>query len=188
VAGPLRLFVAIDPAPAVRERIARELEALRPLARARWVNPDAMHVTLAFLGSVDGDLVPAFTEVLRGVGGRHAPLDVSFAGAGAFGGRKPRVVWIGVKGDVERLAEIQRDVVNALVPLGHEAEDRLFSAHLTLARARDPRGDPTLIACAAAIRDIDFGPTRVEEIVLYRSDLSPKGPRYTALARLPLGG
>src|SRR5262249_15155359 len=132
-------------------------------------------------------LEEGISAAIASVALRHAPFELRFAGAGAFGGKRPRVLWAGVAGPVDALAAAQRDVVSALSPLGFPPEDRPYSAHLTLARARDPRGDPALAACAAALARDDFGPTRVEAIMLYRSELSPKGPTYTAVATLPLG-
>jgi 2'-5' RNA ligase len=183
-----RLFVAIDPAPPVREAIARALGRLRALApRARWVDAGSLHVTLAFLGDVDEERVPAFAEATRAAARRHPPVELRFAGGGVFGGRRPRVLWGGVTGDLEALARAQRDLVEALAPLGYAGDEHAFSPHLTLARARDPRGDPAFEACVEALEAEDFGLSRVEALVLYRSGLGPTGPRYTPIATGPLG-
>jgi 2'-5' RNA ligase len=184
-----RLFVAVDPAPAVRDRLRDALARLRPHApSAKWVDADSLHLTLAFLGETEEAQVPAIEAAIRAVAARRAPLELRFAGAGAFGGKRPRVLWVGVGGDIESLTAAQKDLESALVPLGYTPEARDFTAHLTLARAREPRGDAALLACVEAARAEDFGPTRVEEMVLYRSELTPRGARYTALARLPFAG
>lgn len=183
----LRLFVAVDPAPEVRDRLRDAIARMRPSApSAKWVDAGSLHVTLAFLGDVEEARVAEHSAAIAAVASRHAPIDLSFRGAGGFGGKKPRVLWVGVEGGVASLAEAQRDLSAALVPLGFTSENRPFTAHLTLARARDPRGDAGLAACAEALAGEDFGATRVTEILLYRSDLSSKGAKYTALSSAPL--
>jgi 2'-5' RNA ligase len=82
---------------------------------------------------------------------------------------------------------MQAEVAAALVPLGYAPEDRAFKAHLTLARSRDPRGDEGLAGASEALRDIDLGEAAIDALVLFRSDLSAAGPRYTALGRYSLG-
>ncbi len=184
-----RLFVAVDPAPAVVERVGAAIAAARGLApSAKWAAPGSFHVTLAFLGDTPVERVPDLTAAIAAAALRHPPVDLCVAGAGTFGGRRPRVLWAGVTGDVAALAALAGDVEAALAPFGYTPEHRPFTAHLTLARARDPRGDPAFVQCAAALAGEDFGATRVEQVILYRSDLSPKGAAYTPLAALPLGG
>jgi RNA 2',3'-cyclic 3'-phosphodiesterase len=181
----LRLFIAIDPSPEVRGALAAEMDRLRRRARnAKWVDVSALHVTLAFLGEVDEARVPEIAAALTEVTRRHAPFDAYFRSAGAFRGKRPRVLWVGVLGD---LVPLHYAVVAALEPLGFPREQRQFSAHLTLARARDPDGDDGLVSCAAALSGREWGQTRIAQVTLYRSDLSPQGPTYTALATCPLG-
>jgi 2'-5' RNA ligase len=183
----LRLFVAIDPAPAVRDRLRVAIAPVRRLApSAKWVDVASLHLTLAFLGGTEASRVPEIAAAIGAVALGHAPLELGCAGGGAFGGKRPRVLWAGVTGALDALGAVQADLAAALAPLGFAPEERPFAAHLTLARAREAGGDPGLAACAAALAGQDFGVTRVEALVLYRSDLSAKGPAYTPLAVLPL--
>jgi 2'-5' RNA ligase len=186
----VRLFVAVDPAPEVIARIEQVMaSALRPRAPgARWVHAAGLHLTLAFLGEVQGDLVPDLTAALTAVAAAHARFSLRFQGGESFGSpRRPRTLWVGVRGDVEALSALQRDVTAALVPLGHKPEERSFSPHLTLARSREPRGDPALAACREPL-DVDFGETSIAAIRLYQSVLGPQGARYTALTEAALRG
>jgi RNA 2',3'-cyclic 3'-phosphodiesterase len=184
----LRAFVAVDPSAAVRESLERALARVQ--ARVpRWAGAEGLHVTVAFLGEVDDVVVPDLERAVAGVAGAHAPLALRFAGGGSFGNpRRPRVLWVGVTGDVPRLAAVQRDLDGALRPFGYAPEERPFHPHLTLARARDPRGDAALGAAAEMLGEQDFGTAIVDALVLYRSDRSSKPARYTAVARLPLQG
>lgn len=186
----MRLFVAVSPGRDICERIERAMEELRRLSpKSKWVRGGDCHITLSFLGQVDDAKVPAVSEAIVGAVARHAPLSLHFGGGGSFGKpRRPRVLWASVTGDTGALEAVQGDVEAALEPLGFPREDRPFKAHVTLARAREAGGDQGLAACAEDLAARDFGEARIEEVILFRSDLSPAGPRYTPVVRAPLGG
>lgn len=186
----MRLFVAVDPSEAVQRSIATEMEGLKAFApRAKWSRPEALHLTLAFLGEVKDDLVPSFAAALEPIGGRHRPFELEVAGSGTFGPPlHPRVLWLGLGGAIAELAALRTDVVGALVPLGYVEEAREFSPHLTLARSRIPRGEPALALCARQAASTSMGRFPVDELILYRSQPGPSGSLYTALARIPLTG
>jgi 2'-5' RNA ligase len=184
----VRLFVAVDPGPAMQRRIGKAIARVCARApNAKWVKAENLHVTLAFLGYQDEDRTSALAEALREPASRHRPLVVSARGAGGFGSsHRPRVLWTDLTGDVDALGKLQGDVERALVPLGYEPEARPFRPHLTLARARDKGGDPALVGCIEALAAADFGEARIDELILFRSDLSRAGAQYSALARIPL--
>lgn len=184
----MRLFVAVDPGSDCLEQIEKAASSLRKKApSAKWVRAEGMHLTLVFLGEVPDETLDAVIEAARGAARVFAPMRLRFEGGGCFGGRKPRVLWVGVHGELNSLVSLQKSLSSALVPVGYTPEERAFSAHLTLARARDARGDAAFSDCAAALSSQTFGETNVTEIVVYRSELGPAGARYTAMARLPLG-
>lgn len=84
------------------------------------------------------------------------------------------------------LAALAAEVGRRLAPLGFPPEDRPFSPHLTLGRAREGRGSPRLAGALAGAGQAEGTPWRASELVLFESHLSPKGPRYEAIARFPL--
>jgi 2'-5' RNA ligase len=188
------LFVALDPPAAVRDRlaaIAAELRARagRAAGDVRWAPPENLHLTLQFLGAVAEDRVEAVRREVAAAAAAAAPLLLHVEGAGAFPSpRRPRVVWAGLSGDTAPLAALVKDLGARLAPLGFPPEARPFSAHLTLGRARDPRGAPRLAAALEPLEPAPPVPWRAQEVVLVRSHLSPKGSRYEAVARAPLGG
>ncbi|MDI3282328.1 RNA 2',3'-cyclic phosphodiesterase [Polyangium sp. 15x6] len=184
-----RLFLAVDPGDDCHARIAEAVSRARAHApRARWVRTEGIHVTLVFLGAVEESLVPAVVAKAEGVAVRHAPLTLRFEGAGCFGGRKPRVLWIGVDGDVPALGLVQKELSETLTEVGYVPEERVFSPHLTLARAGFGGTDAGLWAAARSLAGESFGEVSVRELVLYESVISAAGARYEAVARLPLGG
>ncbi len=97
------------------------------------------------------------------------------------------MVWIGIAGEVEALAGLASEVGRRLAPLGFPPEDRPFSPHLTLGRAREGRGAPGLGGALAQVASMEGAPWRATELVLYRSHLAPSGARYEALDRFALG-
>ena len=186
----MRLFIAIDLGQRVRALVKKEVERLQPFApKAKWVNVEGMHVTLVFLGYVDDQRVPQVQAIVRDVAWRHPPVRLAVEAIGGFGSSvRPRVLWLGLTGDVEPLAAIKAELEERLVPLGYEREKRPFRPHLTLARARMPNGDAALARCIRACGATAFGTAQVDRIILFRSDLSPKGAKYTALCEPQLGG
>jgi 2'-5' RNA ligase len=182
-----RLFVAIEVPETVRGRIVSGWARVRSLAPdAKWVDAAAMHITLVFLGDVDTARIAAHASALASSAGRHQVFGLRIASAHTFGGRHPRVLAAGIEGDLAALTALYHAAVDALVPLGFEPPDRPFVGHLTLARARGPRGDVRLAACAKALADDIFGDVAVDALVLFASELTPRGPIHTPVARLPL--
>lgn len=186
----LRLFVALDLGPAVSAGVARAIASARLAApQAKWVVPDGAHLTLAFLGAVEEAHVPAITAALAQATAGRGPLALSVGGAGTFGkAAYPRVVWLGVTGEVRALASLQRAVAAALAPLGFPQEDRPFHPHLTLARAREIRGDRSLARAAERLATFEAGLARVDRLSLMQSHLGRGGAHYEEVAAVPLGG
>jgi 2'-5' RNA ligase len=190
-----RLFVALEPTDAVRRRIrASQADLRRAAGRAadeiRWVAPENVHLTLQFLGAVPEERVAAVAEaVAEAARSAPGPLSLEVRGAGGFpNARRPRVVWLGVDGDLAALRALAADLGRRLAPLGFPPEDRPFAAHLTLGRAREARGHPGIAGALAGAREEEAIAWRATEVVLFESHLSPKGARYEPVARVPLGG
>jgi len=196
----MRLFVAIaltDDARAAiaaeQRRLASELgEAAR---QPRWLRPEQMHVTLAFIG----DVAPTDQDVVRAIDGlvvNQRPFEMSLGGCGQFPSRgAPRVLWLGILDGVSELTAVRHDVVSRLRAVGIPFDTKPFQPHLTLARWRESRPSDAravLRACDSRGR----GPAvivrmRVEELSLYdsqpaRGAAAGPGPTYTPLTRVLL--
>jgi 2'-5' RNA ligase len=188
----MRLFVALEiPEPARRE-VRRRVAGLRErLPRARWVDPDFLHLTLLFLGEVAPERVAELAGRLGQAFAAHPALPLRLAGGGTFpAGRPARVAWIGVTGSPE-LAPLQAAVARAareaLEPAAlREAGERPFQPHVTLARCPSPWPRSAAEKFAAAFPAEIGPPFVVDRGVLVESRLSPRGPRYRHLAELPL--
>jgi 2'-5' RNA ligase len=180
---PDRLFLGIPLPPSARDDLAEQLRrSFPPGLPGRVVPPENWHLTLRFLGAT----LPEAAERIRGELGAAAlgaPFDARLRELGAF----PRparatVVWLGVRegaDEVRRLAEVVGD---ALGRAGVPPEERSFSAHLTLARLPRPSDVRPLLDAG---RDVETR-MRIEEVVLFRSQLGNGPPRYEPIQRLPL--
>jgi RNA 2',3'-cyclic 3'-phosphodiesterase len=190
----LRLFVALDPPDAVRRRLAAlQAEVKKGAGRAasevKWVAAENIHLTLQFLGAVPEERVDDVKRAVADAAAVSTALDLEVRGTGGFpNARRPRVVWAGLAGDVERLTALVQGLGAHLAPLGFPPEERPFSPHLTLGRAREPRGAPGLAAAIAQAAELPSAPWRASDVVLFQSHLSPMGARYEAVLRAPLGG
>ncbi len=184
----IRSFIAIDFPEETRkalEDIQKELKQCG--AGVRWVKPGSIHLTLKFLGNIHlaqvEDIALAVAQEVRD----QPPITLGAAGLGAFPSRKkPRVIWIGMEGEVQRLSRIQARVENALEPLGFVREKRVFQPHLTIGRVKDRRRLQALIDAMATLDMEPFNSFDADEIILYKSDLRPTGAIYTKLHRMPL--
>jgi 2'-5' RNA ligase len=194
----MRIFIGIDLDPEVRERISRFLEGIESFAPdARWARPESLHVTLKFIGEQTTEQVEAVTERLRLVEG--GGFEIRASGYGFFPTAKaPRVFWVGIHAGPQ-LAALAEGVDAAMAELGVPREDRAYSPHLTLARGGGRSGSPrwrkgdgpnALFAALekrlAAMGELDFGTMTAREFILYQSQLSPGGSKYTKLRSFPL--
>ena len=137
----LRLFVALElPAPilAALEDVQRTLRDQMPARAVRWVRGEGIHLTLKFLGETPASQRDGIAAALETACAGQRPLALRAAGLGCFPTTaRPRVVWVGLAGDLDRLADLQGAVEAALEPLGFPAEGRPFNPHLTLGRLKD---------------------------------------------------
>src|ERR1700681_1653742 len=196
----MRIFIGIDLDPEVRARIERFLEGVEGFApQARWVRSESVHITLKFIGEQPPERVEAINERLRRVEG--SAFEIRAGGYGFFPTAKaPRAFWIGIHAGPQ-LAELAESIDIATAELGIPREDRPYSPHLTLARAgagsksgspKWRKGDGPNATFAllekrlAAIGELDFGKMTAREVILYHSQLSPKGSKYSKLQRFPL--
>jgi RNA 2',3'-cyclic 3'-phosphodiesterase len=194
----MRIFIGIDLDDEIRTMIARFLDGVRGFAPdARWVRPESLHITLKFIGEQKPEQVEAISERLPRVEGRA--MDIRLGGHGFFPTAKsPRVFWIGIQAGPE-LAALASNIDTAVAELGIPREDRPFSPHLTLARGGGGSGSPkwrkgdrpnsafaVLEKRLAAMGELDLGTMTAREFILYQSQLSPKGSKYTKLQHFPL--
>ena len=184
----IRAFIAIDIPQETRvllDKIQEQLKQSR--AGVRWVRPGSIHLTLKFLGNIHPAQVDDIAQVTAEAVLDEPVLTLCLAGLGAFPGqRNPRVIWVGIQGELERLTTIQARLEKNLVPIGFAPEKHGFRPHLTLGRVKDKRNRQALSDAMASLKLPEFNSFDVAEIILYKSDLRPTGAIYTKLHRMPL--
>lgn len=184
----MRVFVACELAPSVRQGIAVLQDDWRAsIPSARWVRAENLHLTLRFVGDVEERTVDALRSSLEIVARAAAPFRYSLRGGGCFPNpKRARVLWVGVDPVADALRSLQQAVERAVRDQGLPPDDRGFKPHLTIARFKTP---PRSVAeLIGRLGGLDFGGTKVSEIVLFESRLSPQGARYRAVGRFALGG
>lgn len=180
----IRSFVAVSISEGARRQIGDLLGKLRrePGVAVRWVRPELMHLTLAFLGEVPGDFLESAKPRLAEVAQKHKAFTAKMKGLGAFpSSAHARVVWVGTEQGKDDVCALQADVVKALRSVGYQPERRPFSPHLTIGRLRVP-GD---VSRSVAV-GFESEPFTIGRVVLFRSVLQPAGPVYSVIAEFPL--
>ena len=189
----VRTFVAVEITPGVRSRARQLIEKLSATgANVKWVEPENLHLTLAFLGEVDVLEIPELCETVRQSVGDYEPFDIEVRGVGAFPDlRRPRTVWIGVENGAEEMIALHGSLEKGLTKLGYRAEKRRFRPHLTLGRVRNaPQGQGVddLGRAIEQFRDYQADTMSVAEVIVFSSRLDRGGPEYEPLGTIELAG
>jgi 2'-5' RNA ligase len=183
----MRLFTAFEFPTDVHAEIVRVQKDVKARLKVRrWQSMRQAHLTVDFLGETPETLVEPLEAMFAQVCRETAPFELELAGLGGFPNlHRAKVLWIGVGGDRDRLIELETRMREGLVELGMNPEERAYKPHITL--AREPHRAPELDALAETVT---VAPLRwkLDELVLFKSELRPEGAVHTALGRYPLGG
>ncbi len=174
-----RLFVAIRPPGEVRAPL---IDLMEGVAGARWQSEDQLHLTLRFIGEVDGRLADDIDTVLQSV--RHPRFDIALSGLGVFDRRgQPTNLWAGVSPH-EPIKALHKKIDHALERAGVPPERRVYLPHITLARFGKAGGDAT--AFIAAHGGLTSPPFAVTHFALFESHLGHEAARYEIVERWTL--
>jgi 2'-5' RNA ligase len=179
----LRLFVALDLPQTVRQELHNIQRRLRDHNRAvRWSDPASMHLTLHFLGETPKRFVAPLLAGLHAI--TVSPVRLHLNQLGCFPASGPlRVVWAGLDGDLDGLASLHRAVGRVIESVGLAVDQRPFTPHITLARARSNATPAELRSLRATLATIkpNLLEWQTERPILFRSQLTAHGAIYTAL-------
>lgn len=184
-----RTFIAINISDAARRACVGHVEMLKAEfgdGGVRWERPEKLHVTLKFLGSVSGDVVSAVVDRVSDIARSNSPFDLQLSSAGVFPSpSKPRIFWIGLKDQIGATQSIYAELDSECADLGFEREQRKFTPHITIGRAREPERARKLAEkhLQTQVEPVEF---RVAEIVVYESKLQPTGSIYSVVDAVPL--
>ena len=181
-----RVFCAIEILQEARDQLLAHIKRLReavPQAQASWSRAESIHLTLKFFGNIEQDHVERLSAAASRASHRYSPFQIGLGESGIFPPRgAPRVLWIGVNDPSGQLTNIQQQFENECAREGFPKEERVFRPHLTLARIRNPQGSRRL---AEIHKGLEFKPVvfSVSELLLFRSELSSEGSKYTIISR-----
>ena len=175
----IRAFIAVELPPAAKLELARVGEGLParvPEGSVRWVKPELMHVTLCFLGETAVSKLDAICQLMDAAAQKQPEIKLRLNGTGCFpNANRPRVIWVGLAGQVAELAALKLDLDTGLEPLGWKMEKRPFAPHLTLGRVKDG-GNLHRVSWEVNVEELMVGITAVH---LIESQLTQQGPLYT---------
>ena len=184
-----RTFLALDIDEPTRDGLIAATREFPPAeSKVRWVARENLHVTLKFLGDLDDagvrDVCHSVAALAEGLGA----FEFEVTGLKCIGsGGRPRMFWAEVEDPSGQLAAMFHELEEALAVLGFPQEHRAFRPHVTLGRIKSTRNAGALREVALRYADEPFGAQWAEGIVVYGSELTPRGPIYTPLEKGAFG-
>jgi 2'-5' RNA ligase len=184
----IRTFIAFELPGHVTNAIHKIQEILKSYNfNVRWVRPENIHLTLKFLGNIN----PADVEIIGNIMGDtaepYAPFSLKAKGLGVFPGlKRPRVIWIGISGQIELLVGLQQNLEEKLNTIGFSREKRPFKGHLTLGRVKGKIDSHRISVVLKKYNQFESEAFTARNIVLYKSDLQPTGSFYTKMLDVAL--
>lgn len=193
----MRAFIAIEmPPPALRRvaaiqrHLAHHLRSQQLDRCVRWTPAANLHLTLRFLGEIDQSQCDALLTMLSSLAAQHPALSLYSEGLGCFpNAARPSVIWCGLQGNLRTLTQLQMDVEKIVRSVGVAPEPKQFKPHLTIGRTQRSATTNQLRAVGAIVMQNaalhtpaptdDFA--KINELVLFQSELTPSGPIYTRL-------
>jgi RNA 2',3'-cyclic 3'-phosphodiesterase len=189
----VRCFVALEMPESLKSALTALCQDLGQQfgqrTNLRWVRPNGIHLTLKFLGDVEDERIPQVQEAVSNALAQVTPFELKIAGLGCFPKPDaPRVIWVGLGGNLAGLNHAQRLTESALTAIGFAPENYNFNPHLTLARVPDI-GKVEKAKIGRILQNyngnIAFGSVKFSEAVLMQSILHQQGAIYTPICHFP---
>jgi 2'-5' RNA ligase len=177
----VRCFLSLEIPALVRRACIAATQPLRNFSSVAFVAEPQLHVTLRFLENVGETEIAALRAAVL------APWPVamlSVHGLAQFPARgSPRVIWAGLRGDLDAVSAIARRLDEVALGAGVAADDRGFHPHITLGRCKSGFGGARIERAVRESAEVAIAATFfATRVVLYSSRLSQDGPIYTELA------
>lgn len=185
----MRLFIALPLPSEIEESLGKLIFVLKQKGRhVKWVAPKNIHLTAKFLGEVDEDKIPVIMEIVKKTGSKYSVVDCLVDKIGAFPNLvRPRIIWAGFSGGIETLESIVTDLEDETEKLGFPREGKRFKPHITLGRVKENYGLGDMIDYIKSYQVVPEN-MRLDNLVLFKSTLTPRGPIYDRLFETRLIG
>lgn len=187
----IRAFLAIEPPDNILQALSTLQEKLKReiSGRINWTKPQGQHLTLKFFGDISVEDVKNICSTVESRIASVSSLNLKIEKLGVFPDeRRPKVIWCGVAGDLEKLSELQKQLDSDFASIGFPIEDRSFRAHLTLGRIKESQGLTGISETLTKHNAFVAGVFECRELILFQSKLLPQGAVYTKFAGFNLKG
>lgn len=184
-----RIFVAVDISDEARRNVSDYIETLRrefKNIRVGWDKAEKLHLTLKFLGDTNERQLTDLKESVEKIASEVSSFKLQISQTGLFSNvRNPRILWLGVQGDLETLSRINANLENECEKIGFAKEKRDYKPHLTIGRIREPNKAENL---ARKHLQNEFTPIEFEVsgIAVYESKLYSTGSIYALIQKTNL--
>nr|MDK2850137.1 2,3-cyclic 3-phosphodiesterase [Candidatus Cloacimonadota bacterium] len=182
----MRLFIALEPPQSLYDELCRALSFFQSLKHKgiNWVRPENLHLTVNFIGEVAEHRVGELSRVIAQQVARYAPPVLKAEGIELFPYVSPRLVWLKLSGDSRDLMVLNRQLLSSLRELKIEADPKKLKLHVTLCRLKEAQSPD--FERAVLSYEVPSEPQIWDTLSLYRSVLSPQGPRYDIIEQYNL--
>lgn len=182
-----RIFVAIDISDEARLKASAYINFLRqqfPKVRVGWDKPEKLHLTMKFLGEIDGEQLENLQKAVKSATREVSPFKLQISETGVFpSSRNARILWLGVKGETGSLRKLNEVLERECERQGFAKEKRSFKAHLTIGRMKEKSSELAETHLREKFEPVEF---EVSELVIYQSELRPTGSVYSVVSRQEL--
>ena len=184
----MRLFIAIELSPKQRhETLNLQHRLVNRLEGVSWVKPEALHITLKFLGDSDPQAVDDIIKVMQDISLASNTFTFNLAGLGAFPSpTRARVLWTGVQEGADELIDIASRLEESLTFLRFKHEKRPYHPHLTLGRIRRPLAEGIVDHVIDDEKNYLSDRAPVDSFILFESHLTRQGAIYKVLYKQSL--
>lgn len=179
----MRTFIAFELPGNIITAIREVQESIKSYGfRVRWVRPENIHLTLKFLGNINEAEIEKIGRAILDTVKEYSPILLSAKGIGVFPGvKQPRVIWVGITGQMDSLLKMQKVLDDRLEAIGFSRENRPFKGHLTLGRVKGKIDSKRLVKAMEDFQGFESEPFTADQIILFKSELKPTGSVYTKL-------
>jgi RNA 2',3'-cyclic 3'-phosphodiesterase len=190
----IRSFIAIELPSTVKQELATLEDVLKKRSSqvVRWVEPQGIHLTLKFLGDVASDRIDEINMAIDETTQGTNPFRLELQEVGAFPNfNRAQVVWVGMKGELDKLAYLQKQIESNTEQLGFPREERAFTPHLTLGRVRNYTSPDDRKKLGQILAQTPFASSQiimVDFVNLMKSQLTSNGAIHTRLYASQLKG
>ncbi len=182
-----RIFIAlkVNPEETFRAMLSSFKSALFN-ENIKWINPENIHITLAFLGNTEGKVIKDISLMLDKVCINSGYFELTIRGTGVFRNiNDPRIIWTNIDHS-EELLKLADKILTGLTEMNIKLEDKPFKPHITIGRIKHLNNKETFKKLTEQYQNTELQRLYVSEVILYESILLPHGPQYIPIGRFKL--